>query len=83
MDNEYIIYQQKVWEFLDNMAPDDCCLVEKLCIPDNKNKFVDCVKSYMDTKTPFQGYITFNHNYSKIYKTNEITFKPDERISVT
>jgi hypothetical protein len=83
MDNEHRIYQQKVWEFLDSMAPDDCYLVEKLCIPENKNKFVSCVKSYMDTKTPFQGYINFNHDYSKIYKTNEITFKPDERISVT
>ncbi len=80
MDNEYIIYQQKVWEFLDSMAPDDCYLVEKLCVPENKNKFVACVKSYMDIKIPFQGYINFNHDYSRIYKTSEITFKPDKRI---
>jgi hypothetical protein len=77
MDNEYRIYKQKVWEFLDNIEPCINYEIANLCIPENKNKFIACVKSYMDTKTPFQGYIIFNHDYSKIYKTSEITFKPE------
>ena len=75
MDNSYQIYKDKVWQFLDNMAPGDAYLIEKLSTPETRQKFIACIKSYMDTKTPFQGYITFNKDYSKIYKTNEITFK--------
>ena len=75
MDNSFEIYKAKVWQFLDSMQANDAYFIEKLCIPDNREMFVCCVKSYMDTKTPFQGYITFNRDYSKIYKTNEITFK--------
>jgi len=77
MDNEYQIYKTKVWDFLDSMQAGDAYLIEKLATPDTQKKFVICVKSYMDTKTPFQGYITFNRDYSKIYKTDEITFKPE------
>jgi len=77
MDNEYIIYQQKVWEFLDSMASGDAFIIENLTKAENRKKFITCVKSYMDTKTPFQGYVTFNHDYSRIYKTCEITFKPE------
>ena len=75
MDNEFIIYRQKVWEFLDNMAPGDAYLIEKLSLPENRKKFIACIKSYMHVKTPFQGYVTFDKNYTKIYKTDEITFK--------
>ena len=79
MDNSLEIYKAKVWEFLDSMQAGDAYLIEKLCISDNREMFVRCVKSYMDTKTPFQGYITFNRDYSKIYKTNEITFKTETK----
>lgn len=78
MDNEYKIYEQKVWEFLDNMAHGDSYLIENLAIPENRGKFICCVKTYMDTKTPFQGYITFNRDYSKIYKTDPITNSKNE-----
>jgi hypothetical protein len=78
MDNEYTIYKQKVWEFLDNMAPGDTYLIENIAKPENRNQFILCVKLYMDVKTPFQGYITFNANYTKIYKTDEITFKKEK-----
>ena len=75
MDNSEQNYKQKVWEFLDNMAPGDAYLIDNLSISENREKFILSVKSYMDIKTQFQGYITFNHDYTKIYKTNEITFK--------
>ena len=70
MDNEYRIYKQKVWEFLDNIEPGVFYIVSNLCVPENRTKFIGCVKSYMDVKTPFHGYITFNHDYSKLYKTD-------------
>ncbi len=75
MNNEYKIYKQNVWQFLDNMPHGDCYLIENIAIPENRDKFILCVKLYMDVKTPFQGYVTFNSNYTKIYKTDEITFK--------
>jgi len=77
MDNPTLLYHQKVWEFLDGIEPGVYYTIENLCTPETKKKFVACIKSYMDTKTPFQGNVTFNHDYSKIYKTNEITFKPE------
>ena len=75
MTNESEIYRQRVWEFLDNIEPCIYYDIEKLCIPENREKFISLVKNYMDTKHPFQGCIPFNKEYSRIYKTNEITFK--------
>jgi len=77
MDNSEQIYQAKVWEWLDAIEPCIYFEIQNLCIPENKNKFIACIKSYMDTKKPFQGHITFNHDYTKIYKTNEIEIRPD------
>lgn len=75
MDNEDRIYRSKVWEFLDNMEPGDCYAIENISIPENKQKFVATIKAYMDATEPFQGWLSFNHDYSKIYKTDEIIFK--------
>ncbi|MBK6285837.1 MAG: hypothetical protein IPF54_26985 [Draconibacterium sp.] len=77
MDKEYKIYKQNVWEFLDAIEPGINYSISTICIPENKNKFIECIKSYMDTKKPFQGHITFNHDYTVIYKTNEIRIKTD------
>ena len=71
-------YKEKVWQFLDNMKHGDAYLIDNLARPENRKSFILCVKLYMDTtEKPFQGYITFNRDYSKIYKTDEITFKKD------
>jgi hypothetical protein len=75
MDNSEQIYKEKVWQFLDNMEANDNYLIENICIPETRNRFISEIKSYMDVKTPFQGYICFNKDYSRIYKTSEITFK--------
>ncbi len=77
MDNGYSVFKRKVYDFLDNMPPGDAYQIEKICIQENRNKFIDCVKSYMDNKLPFDGYINFNHNYSVIYKIHPITFKTE------
>lgn len=78
MDNSNQNYRDKVWQFLDNMKHGDAYLIENLAIPENRKSFILCVKLYMDTtEKPFQGNITFNRDYSKIYKTDEITFKKD------
>lgn len=76
MDNSYQIYKTKVWDFLDSMQAGDAYLIEKLATPETREKFVICIKSYMDAKK-WQGWLCFNRDYSKIYKTDEITFKPD------
>lgn len=79
MDNSARIYQEKVWQFLDNMTHNDNYLIEDICIKENRFQFIFCVKNYMDTKKPFQGYICFNHDYTRIYKTSEITFKKEKK----
>jgi hypothetical protein len=78
MENEDKTYREKVWQFLDNMAHGDAYLIENLAISENRKSFILYVKLYMDTtEKPFQGNITFNRDYSKIYKTDEITYKKD------
>jgi hypothetical protein len=76
MDNSYLEYRQKVWQFLDNMKDEDCYEIDKLCVADNKEKFIACIKSYMDSKK-WQGWLNFNHDYSKIYKIAAVTFKQE------
>lgn len=68
-------YQSKVSEFLDTIEPGAFIEVDKICIPENKIRFVEAIKFYMRSKYPFQGYISFTKDYSKFYKTNPITFK--------
>ena len=76
MDNSAQNYKDKVWEFLDTIEPGVFITISNICVPENQNQFISYVKSYMDTtKKPFQGNITFNKDYSKIYKTDSITFK--------
>ncbi len=78
MENEDKTYREKVWQFLDNMAHGDAYLIENLAISENRKSFILYVNLYMDTtEKPFQGNITFNRDYSKIYKTDEITYKKD------
>lgn len=79
MDNSDKIYRLKVWEFLDNMKHTDNYLIEDICVKQNRSQFISCVKNYMNTKKTFQGYICFNRDYNRIYKTSEITFKKEKK----
>jgi hypothetical protein len=69
-----IEYKQKVWQFLDKMKPGDRKKISMICEPDNTDRFMASIKEWMHGK-PFQGYISFNKDYTEFYKTDEITFK--------
>jgi len=69
-------YKIKVWQFLDTMNVDTSYLIDNLCVPENKSRFILCIKQYMDAKY-FQGWLSFNRDYSKIYKIEPIIFKND------
>lgn len=60
-------YTKKVWSFLDNMKIDKRYSVSNLAKSENHEKFIQAIKDYMDT-WPWQGGVTFNHDYSKLYK---------------
>lgn len=64
-----IEYKQKVWQFLDKMKPGERYVVNKICEPENQEAFIECVKKWMD-KLPYQGGLSFNHNYSEFYKSH-------------
>ena len=62
-------YQEKIFEHLDKM---EACIipVSDLCKPENKEKFLKVVKSYIDEKGHGQnGYcVEFNHDFTVIKK---------------
>lgn len=67
-------YENKVCEFLEKMPANSRYRVDQLAAAETRENFIAAAKLYMDS-FPFQGYITFNHDYTEIYKTNSITFK--------
>lgn len=66
-------YRLKVFDFMDNMQPGECCAVESTCKPENTDLFIACVKRWMDAND-WQGWVSFNADYSKFYKTHPINF---------
>jgi hypothetical protein len=79
MDEKQQIYRQKVWEFLDSIKPDEAYTVANLCKPENRELFIRSVKLYMDTH-PWQGWLSFNKDYTKFYKIHPIIFKEERAI---
>ena len=67
-------YKKKVWHFLETMKPDPFYSVDKLAKPQNRKAFIAAVKEYMDN-LPWQGWLNFNADYTKIYKIHPIIFK--------
>ncbi len=67
-------YEIRICEFLEKMPHNARYSIHKLATAETREKFIETVKLYMDS-FPFQGYITFNQDYSEIYKTEKITFK--------
>ena len=65
------VYNKMVWEFLEKIKPGKTYSVDKLAKPENREQFVAAVKFYMDT-WPWQGWITFNRDYSKFYKMHPV-----------
>ena len=60
-------YKKQVWEFLEGIKPGQMYTVAKLAKPENHEAFIGAIKEYMES-FPWQGFITFNHNYTKFYK---------------
>nr|WP_319266002.1 hypothetical protein [uncultured Draconibacterium sp.] len=60
-------YTKQVFAFLDKTIPGKKYTIAKLAKQENREKFTNTVKLYMDS-FPWQGGITFNHDYSKIYR---------------
>lgn len=74
MNKVTIEYKRKVWQFLEEMKPDNTYTVAKLSKPENRKAFIAAVKEYMDS-LPWQGWLNFNADYSKLYKIHPIKFK--------
>lgn len=71
------VYKRRVWEFLERIEPGQMYVVDSQCKPENRALFVQSVKDYMDAM-PWQGWLSFNADYTKFYKIHPIKFK-DER----
>ena len=71
---EKTTYKSRVWQFLDEMQPGDVYRIDKVCKEETRDVFIEATKDYMDTH-PWQGWLSFNKDYTKIYKTHPIEFK--------
>lgn len=60
-------YKREIWRFLEKIEPGKNYTVANLCKAKNREAFVDAIKEYMES-LPWQGYVTFNHDYSKFYR---------------
>lgn len=67
MNTSSLEYKQKVWRFLENMEPGKMYTIDKLCEKENRNAFIGAIKEYMRS-LPWNGYVTFNRDYSKVYR---------------
>jgi hypothetical protein len=74
MNEKEEAYKLKVWEFLDSIEPDAAYIVANMCKSENRELFIQSVKAYMDSH-PWQGWLSFNKDYTKFYKVWPITFK--------
>lgn len=74
MDTATIEYKQKVWQFLDKMKPGELHKIDRIAKPETRPDFIAAVKDYMDSQ-PWQGWLSFNADYTEIYKVHEIKFK--------
>lgn len=75
MNTTTLPYKKKVWEFLEKMEPCRMYSVTKLAKPETRKYFIDAVKEYMRS-LPYQGWISFNHDYSKLYKSHPAVKHP-------
>ena len=73
MNAATVEYKRKVWEFLETMKPDVTYTIARIAKPENREAFVAAVKEYMDM-WPWQGWLSFNADYSKLYKIHPIKF---------
>jgi len=78
MKSPTIEYKLKVWAFLEEMKPGKMYSIDKLAKIAHREAFCESVKEYMRSFA-FNGFITFNHDFTKIYRENpfvEKKYKP-------
>lgn len=73
------VYKRKVWEFMERIEPDQTYVVDNMCKPENRELFIQSIKDYMDAM-PWQGWLSFNKDYTKFYKVWPIVFKDEPAI---
>ena len=64
-----LTYEQKIYEYLDKL-PEGTIAVSKLCKPENYDKFIAVVKSYIDKRgRGYNGFdMDFNSDFTKLHK---------------
>lgn len=67
-------YKKKVWMFLEKTKPGQRFTIAKIVKPVNRKAFVEAVKEYM-ASLPYNGWISFNSDYTKFYKTPPIPWE--------
>jgi len=67
MTTDLLEYKREVWQFLEKINPGKNYTVDNLCKPETREAFVEAIKEYMRS-LPWQGYVTFNNDYSKFYR---------------
>jgi hypothetical protein len=74
MNTNSLEYKREVWQFLEKIEPGKNYTVDNICKPENREVFIEAIKEYMES-FPWQGYVTFNHDYSKFYRMHPPVLK--------
>ncbi len=69
MKTDLLEYKREIWQFLEKIEPGKNFTVDNLCKRENQKDFVEAIKEYMES-FPWQGYVTFNFDYSKFYRVH-------------
>lgn len=73
MSSDSLEYKRKVWQFLEEIKSGQTYTVEKICSPETREDFIAAIKEYMES-LPWQGFVTFNRDFSKFYRTEPVPF---------
>jgi hypothetical protein len=74
MNSTSLEYRQKVWRFLEKTKPGVTYTVARLAKPENRKAFVAAIKEYM-ASLPYDGWISFNSDFTKFYRTAAVPVK--------
>jgi hypothetical protein len=47
LEKDLILYQFKIWEYLYSLPLDQVVNIDEICIKENQQKFIDCIKRFM------------------------------------
>lgn len=70
-------YKKDIFEYLDKL-PEGVISLDKLCLPENREKFISIVKSYID-RGDVNGFCTeFNRDYTAIKRFDTMFKTPSD-----